>query len=120
MASQTVSPAPAVLQFPKAKTESQTITQAELHELIEFRNLRIQLEERIAGIENDLKFRLEAGASVESGVHVASLKENFRRNVAWKEVCVRLAERLKMNGQAYCARVLAATKPNKTIVVEVR
>jgi hypothetical protein len=118
-ATQTVPAAPAVLQFPNANPAAETVTQAELRELIEFRNFQTQLEARISGIEADLKARLESGATVESGVHIASLKESFRRNVAWKDVCGRLADRLKLNGEKYCARVLAATKPSRTVSLNV-
>lgn len=95
------------------------ITQLELVELIEAQNVLEQLKGRVANLESDLKARLEAGAHVEQGVHVAGLKESFRRNVAWKDVVIRLAERLKLDGEAYCARVLAATKPSKTISLDV-
>jgi hypothetical protein len=67
-----------------------------------------------------LKARLQAGATVELGDHFAELKANSRRNVAWKDVAKRLAERLKMNGERYCERVLAATRPTKTVSLEVR
>lgn len=104
-ATQTVPSAPAVLQFPKLCDKAQPITQAELAELIEFRNLRTQLEERIAGIEAAFKGRLESGASVESGILRAFVKAIERRSVAWKQVCEREL------GEDYCRRVLAATKP---------
>jgi hypothetical protein len=52
---------------------------------------------------------------LEPGDHRAELKENFRRNVSWKDVVVRLAERLRMDGEAYCAKVLASTKPSRTV-----
>ncbi|MGH9685539.1 MAG: hypothetical protein ACRD5K_00415 [Candidatus Acidiferrales bacterium] len=103
-----------VVSFPQSAPAVE-ISQAELAELIEARNVAAQLEKRIEQIESDLRSRLEAGASVELGVHLASLQENFRRNVAWKDVVIRLAERLKMEGDAYCARVLAATKPTRSV-----
>jgi hypothetical protein len=95
------------------------ISQAELIDLIEARNVLDQLKEKVAGLESGIKARLESGAAVQTGVHVAELKENLRRNVGWKDVVMRLAERLKMDGEAYCARVLAATKPTKTVSLEV-
>jgi hypothetical protein len=67
--------------------------------------------------KDSIKARLETGASLEPGDHRAELKENLRRNVSWKDVVIRLAERLKMNGEAYCDRVLASTKPTKTIAL---
>jgi hypothetical protein len=45
----------------------------------------------------------------------AITQQNFRRNVSWKDVVVRLAERLKLNGEAYCAKVLSSTKPSRTV-----
>jgi len=93
----------------------QTITQLELTVLLSLRGRLSQLEEQVVAAEQSIKSRLEAGASLESGDHRAELKENFRRNVAWKDVVVRLAERLKMDGAAYCAKVLSSTKPSRTV-----
>ncbi len=103
-----------VVPFPQSVSAVE-ISQQELLELIEARNVLAQLGERVERLESSIRTRLEAGASVESGVHVATLKESFRRNVGWKDVVLRLAERLKMNGEAYCARVLAATRPTRTV-----
>lgn len=118
-ATQTVSAPSAVLQFPKAIPVVEAITQAELRELIEFQNLRIQLEARISAIEAGIKTRLESGAAVESGTHIASLKESFRRNVSWKLIVIRLASRLGLDGEAYASNVLVHTKPTRTVTVEV-
>ncbi|MGC1107107.1 MAG: hypothetical protein WA876_11260 [Candidatus Acidiferrales bacterium] len=104
---------------PQVLTEAETVTQAELDELIEFRNLRAQLETRITGIEDSLKTRLETGAAVESGVHVASLKNSSRRNVAWKDVVLRLAERLGYEPEGYVSNILAHTMPTCTVSLEV-
>jgi hypothetical protein len=93
----------------------QSITQLELAALLSLRGRLHQLEEQVTTAEQSIQARLEAGSSVECGDHVARLKTNSRRNVAWKEVAVRLAERLKLDGDLYCARVLAATKPTKSI-----
>lgn len=101
-AAQTVPAASVVLQFPNA---CESVTQAELAQLVELRQLRTQLEERISGIEAAFKGRLEAGASVESGILRAFLKSIERRSVAWKQVCEREL------GEEYCRRVLAGTKP---------
>jgi hypothetical protein len=96
------------------------VTQEELETLLLLRNDLKKCEEQIESIESDLKARLVAGADVEEGVHVAALKETSRRNVAWKNVVIRLAERLKMDGELYCARVLASTKPNRTVSLDIR
>jgi hypothetical protein len=93
----------------------ESISQLELEFFLSLRNRLRQVEEQVEAAEADLKARLEAGANVVPGVHVAELKENFRRSVSWKDVVVRLAERLKLNGEAYCAKVLAATKPTRTV-----
>ena len=74
-----------------------------------------QLEEQVEQAEQSIKARLETGGLVEPGDHRAELKENFRRNVSWKDVVIRLAERLRMNGEAYCAKVLNSTKPTRTV-----
>lgn len=109
-----------VVEFPQsAEKIQQTITQAELREFIEFNNLSVQLEERIKTLSLGLRTRLESGAVVEPGIHVASLKENCRRSVSWKDVVIRLAGRLGMDGDAYCSRVLTATKPTRTVSVVV-
>ena len=98
----------------------QAITQLELTALLSLRGRLHQLQEQVETAEQSIKARLETGASLEPGDHRAELKENFRRNVSWKDVVVRLAERLKMDGEAYCAKVLAATKPTKGISLDVR
>ncbi len=104
---------PAVVPFPA----SQAITQLELTVLLSLRGRLSQLETQVEASEQSIKSRLESGCCVESGDHTAKLKENLRRNVSWKDVVVRLAERLKLDGEAYCARVLASTKPTKTVAL---
>ena len=93
----------------------QAITQLELTVLLALRGRLHQLQEQVDAAEQSIKTRLETGALLESGDHRAELKENFRRNVSWKDVVVRLAERLKMDGEAYCAKVLSSTKPSRTV-----
>ncbi len=93
----------------------QTISQVELTLFLSLRSRLHQLEEQVRQAEQSLKVRLEKGAVLEPGDHRAELKENFRRNVSWKEVVIRLAERLRMNGEAYCAKVLNSTKPTRTV-----
>jgi predicted phage gp36 major capsid-like protein len=100
-----------VVQFPAL----QAITQLELAVLLSLRGRLSQLEEQVEAAEQSIKARLETGAALESGDHRAELKENFRRNVSWKDVVVRLAERLKMDGEAYCAKVLSSTKPTRSV-----
>ena len=116
---QTIPVRSAPLQFPQSKPTVETISQEELGLLLSLRGRLKQLESDIATEEESLKTRLAAGAIIEPGDHTASLKENNRRNVSWKDVAIRLADRLKLDGEMYCARVLAATKPTKTVSLEV-
>ena len=117
MATQTL---PHVVPFPQSVPAVKAITQLELELFLSLCNRLDALKEQVAIEEAALKARLEAGATVDPGVHVAELKEHFRRNVAWKDVVVRLANRLKLNGEAYCSKVLAATKPSRTVSLNVR
>jgi hypothetical protein len=116
---QTVSQHPHVVQFPQSVPAVETISQDELALFLSLCGRLKQLQDEIGAAEESLKERLEAGAEIEPGDHVAELKEHSRRNVAWKAIVVRLALRLKMDGEAYCDRVLAATKPTKTVSLEV-
>jgi lactate dehydrogenase-like 2-hydroxyacid dehydrogenase len=93
----------------------QAVTQLELATLLSLRGRLHQLEEQVQEATQSIKTRLETGAILEPGDHRAELKENFRRNVSWKDVVVRLAERLRMDGEAYCAKVLSSTKPSRTV-----
>jgi hypothetical protein len=95
------------------------ITQNELSLLLSLRGRLSQLESQVESAEQSIKQRLEQGAEIEQGNHTVKLEERWRRNVAWKDVVIRLALRLKMDGAAYCARVLAATKPTRTMSLEV-
>lgn len=95
------------------------ITQDELTLLLSLRGRLSQLESQVETAEDSIKQRLGHGASVEPGDHTATLKDQFRRNIAWKEVVVRLAQQLKLDGAMYCDRVLAATKPTRTVSVHV-
>jgi hypothetical protein len=101
---------PAVVPFPQ-----QPITQQELEEIILLR----RKVETLDALEADLKQRLAAGAVVEDGIHIAKLKPGSRRNVAWKEIAVRLADRLFGNGKGepYCEKVLTSTRPTPTVTL---
>jgi hypothetical protein len=101
----------AIVPFPAP----QGITQLELAALLSLRGRLHQLQEQVESAEQSIKTRLETGATLEPGDLRAELKENFRRNVSWKDVTVRLAKRLRMNGEAYCAKVLNSTKPTRSI-----
>jgi hypothetical protein len=117
MATQTV---PHVVSFPQSVPAKETITQTELGLFLSLCARLSELEKQISAEEQSLRARLESGVSVEAGRYTAELRENFRRNVSWKHVAIRLANRLKLDGQVYCARVLASTKPSRTVNLIVR
>jgi len=104
-----------VVPFPQSVPAKEPITQLEIELLLSLRSRLAQLQEQVSTEEAAFQARLEAGASVESGTHRVELKESWRRNVSWKSVCIRLAKRLKLDGAAYCARVLAGTKPTRSV-----
>ena len=109
--SQSITPSPAVVSFPAPST----VTQLEILSLLSLRGRLSQLTEQVEKAEQSIQARLQSGAALEPGDHIAKLKENLRRNVSWKDVAVRSAERLKMDGSLYCAKVLASTKPTRTV-----
>ena len=100
-----------VVPFPAPKG----VAQLELGLLLSLRGRLHQLQEQVEAAELSIKTRLETGATLEPGDHRAELKENFRRNVSWKDVTVRLAKRLRMDGEAYCTKVLNSTKPTRSV-----
>jgi len=110
---QTVPHSLSVVPFPAVEP----ITQLELTVFLCLRGRLHQLEEQVKQTEQSIKSRLENGAALEPGDHRAQLKENFRRNVSWKDAVIRLANRLRMNGEAYCAKVLNSTKSTRTVSV---
>ncbi len=107
---------PQVVPFPVTPA-IEPITQFELAALLSLRKRARQLAEQVEMAEKSVRTRLEVGVSVEAGEHTASLKESFRRNVAWREVSERLAERLygEGRGEAYCENVLQNTKPSRSV-----
>jgi hypothetical protein len=105
---------------PTPAVKREAISQTELQFFLALRARAVEIEKQIAEHEASFALRLESGAGIEPGVHSAELKESFRRNIAWKSVAVRLADRFGLGGEKYAKRVLAATKPNRTISLEVR
>jgi hypothetical protein len=101
----------AIVPFPAP----QAVTQLELATLLALRGRLHQVEAQVEEATQSIKTRFETGAFLEPGDHRAELKENFRCNVSWKDVVVRLAERLRMDGEAYCTKVLSSTKPSRTV-----
>jgi len=102
---------PAVIPFPI----SEPITQLELAAFLSLRSRLHHLETQVEQAEQFIKARLESGVIPEPGDHHAELKPSIRRNVSWKAVVIRLAERLRMDGEVYCAKVLNSTKPTRTV-----
>jgi hypothetical protein len=100
----------------------QTVSQLELATLLSLKGRLRQLETQVEAAEQSIKNRLEKGCSVEEGDHTAALKENLRRNISWREVCERLGDRLFGNGKGepYCEKVLASTKPTRTVSLKIQ
>ena len=113
MATQSL-PSPQVQPIPFPNKQ---ITQAQLQRIIGLRNEVSALKADLETAEAEARTALEAGAEVEPGTHVASLKESFHRNVAWREIVSRLGDRLYGDGKgaAYCARVIASTRPSRSV-----
>lgn len=112
MATRTVTP------FPSPQQEPQTpegVSQAEIARLLTTRNKLHQLRELVETHEASIKARLEAGADVEPGNHIAKLKESFRATVPWKQKAVDLAVRLGLNGEAWAQNVLTHTTKARTV-----
>lgn len=121
MATQTVTQRPHVVQFPQS-VSTEEISQQELIHLIEARNTLDALKKHVETLESGLKTRLESQVPVQAGVHVASLREAFRRSVAWREVSEGLADQLYGigKGEPYCESVLASTQPTRTLSLVVK
>jgi hypothetical protein len=118
MATQTL---PHVVSFPQSVPAAE-LSQQELVDLIEARNTLDALTKHVESLESGLRARLEAGASVEQGVHIADLKEVFRRNVAWRGISEGLADQLHGagKGESYCETVLQSTQPNRIVSLIVK
>ena len=103
----------AVVPFPAPEP----ITQLEIAAFLSLRARLHQIQDQVSQAKQPIKARLETGGFVAPGDRRAELKENFRRNVAWKAVVIRLAERLRLNGETHCAKVLNSTKSTRTVSV---
>lgn len=108
----------AVVQFPAP----QAITQTELVLFLSLKGRLQQLEEQVTATQEGLKQRLEAGATVQPGDHIARLDERTRRNVAWRAVSENLADTVfgEGKGKEYCEEVLNSTQPTVTVALIVR
>ena len=109
---------PTVVPFREPAVE---IPQAKLELVLLLRNERERLKELLEEAEAEIRTALEAGAPVEPGVHTAALKEHFCRNVPWREIAERLGDRLYGDGKGepYCEKVLASTKPTRTVFLAI-
>ncbi len=94
---------------------SPEITQNEIAMLLSLRGRLHQLTSQVEAAEQSIRTRLEHGAAVEEGDHIAELKESYRASVAWKEKAIDLAERLGLNGQAWAQNVLTHTTKNRIV-----
>jgi hypothetical protein len=103
-------------QFPQA------ITQTELVLYLSLVGRLQQLQEQVETAQEEFKTRLEAGAVVQPGDHIARLDERARRNVAWRAISEDLADTVfgEGKGASYCDEVLGATQPTLTIALVVR
>ena len=102
----------AVVPFPPP----QAITQLELAALLSLRGRLRQVTEQVEAAEQSIKSRLEKNAPIEEGDHTAELKESFRRNVSWKDVTTRLADKLYFGkGLNYVERILRRTRPTRSV-----
>ena len=94
---------------PQVVATPEPISQNEIALLLSLRGRLLQLEEQVESAEKSIRERLERGAVVEPGDHIARIEEHFRANIAWKEKAIDLAERLGLNGQAWAQQVLSHT-----------
>ena len=115
----TVPPSLSVLQFPGA---TQLITQTELVLFLSLRGRLEQLAKQVEEAVQSIKARLEAGAIVQPGDHLAFLNEHSRRNVAWRAVTENLADEVFGQGQGknYATEILNETQPTVTVSLVVR
>jgi len=102
----------AVVPFPAP----QAVSQLEILALLSLRGRLHQLQGQVEAAEQSIRMRIEKGCAVEEGDHIAGLKENFRRNVAWKDIATRLADKVYFGkGLSYVERILRRTKPTRTV-----
>ena len=97
----------------------QEVTQGDLSYILGTRMEVERLKALLTEAEQRVKSRLEGGAEVEQGTYLATLKEQWRKSTSWRDVAERLANRVYGPGQGdgYCQRVLASTKPTRSTQV---
>lgn len=107
MATQKITPFAVPAQSPQISRQPESVTQEQLARIITLRQQIKSLESQLEEAQVGVRAALEARTEVEPGLFRAYLKTTERRNVSWKQVCEREL------GEAYCVRVLAATKSDK-------
>ncbi len=101
--------------IPSLTQSHQTVTQFDLVRHVSLSNQIDSLKSEHAELERQLIASLSNGANkVEPGNHTAQLKTSERRNVAWKDVVIRL------KGSGYVSRILSCTKPKTFLKLVVR
>jgi hypothetical protein len=97
------------------------ITQAELMDYIALKNEVEQLQTELDTRKENLKSLLCAGAKVEVGVFVASVKTSERTSVSWKSEAESLAEKIYGlgEGEKWSEKVKARTPATTTITLDV-
>ena len=100
--------------IPSLTQSHQTVTQFDLKRHVSLSNQIEILKREHSLLEQKLITSLSSGAEVEPGAHTAQLKTNQRRNVAWKDVVIRL------KGSGYVSQVLSHTKPKTFLKLVVR
>jgi hypothetical protein len=103
---------PGVQTYPASYGNS--ISQAEIANILSQRKFLAEFEATLKDRESAMLSALKAGASVEPGLLRAEIKISERRNVSWKAIVERKL------GERYAARVLAATKPDKTEKLDIQ
>jgi hypothetical protein len=116
MATATIA-APATLHFPQVSTDQ--ISQEELSEFVAAQKTLSKLQQHVDTLQPSLLARLRAGAVVEDGEHTAEVARSVRRSPSWKNVTKRLAKRLGLDGDVFCSRVIARTKPSEAFSLQV-
>ena len=121
MANSNLTVFPTPVQAPQTVQTPQEITQGDLSYILATRLEVERLKGLLTEAEASVKARLEAGAALESGAHLATLKEYWRKGISWRDVAERLANRLYGNGRGYgyCQNVLSRTKPDQTVSLHV-
>ena len=99
----------------------QEVTQGDLSYILGTCQELERLKPLLAEAEQTVRSRLESGAEVERGTHIASLTEHWRKSTGWREVAERLGNRLYGDGRGhgYCENVLSSTKPTLTVSLHV-